>query len=105
MDAPGYQKNLDAAQKSYYCGNKNPHVSAVFTTALLGLAPARSTRASAANHRKSISACRRDDSVTANGNVTSKATHQSVRSIPAFRGCACGEQKSSCEQSALSASS
>jgi hypothetical protein len=31
------------------------------TTALLGLAPARSTRASAANHRESVSACRRDD--------------------------------------------
>src|ERR1700683_2070979 len=39
-------------------------------TALLGLAPARSTRASAANHRKSISACRPDDSVIANESVT-----------------------------------
>jgi hypothetical protein len=28
-----------------------PHVSAVFTTALLGLAPERSTRSPAANHR------------------------------------------------------
>src|ERR1700721_1500071 len=43
-------------------------------TALLGFAPARSTRASAANHRKSISACRRDDLGVANGNVTSKVT-------------------------------
>ncbi len=40
------------------------------TTALLGLAPARSTRASAANHREIISACRHDDSVIANDNVT-----------------------------------
>ena len=39
---------LDAAQKPYYCGIKNPHVSALFTTALLGLAPVRSTRATAA---------------------------------------------------------
>jgi len=37
------------------------HVSAVFTTtALFGLAPLRSTRASAAHHRESISACRPD---------------------------------------------
>jgi hypothetical protein len=39
---------LDAAEKPYYCGSKNPHVSALFTTALLGLAPVRSTRATAA---------------------------------------------------------
>ena len=42
---------LDVAQKPYHSVSRNPHVSAVFTTALLGLAPARSTRASAANHR------------------------------------------------------
>jgi hypothetical protein len=54
---------------------QDPHVSAVFTTALLGHAPARSTRASAANHRESISACRRDDLGVANANVTSKATN------------------------------
>jgi hypothetical protein len=65
---------LDKAQKPYYCVSKNPHVSAVFTTALLGSAPARSTRASAANHRESISACRRDDLGVANVNVTSQAT-------------------------------
>jgi hypothetical protein len=40
-----YRSALDAAQKPYYCGNKSPHVSAVFTTALHGLAPAHSTRA------------------------------------------------------------
>jgi hypothetical protein len=28
-DAPGYQKNLDTAQKPHYCKSKNPHVSAV----------------------------------------------------------------------------
>jgi hypothetical protein len=40
---------LDRAQKPYYCESKNPqHVSALFTTALLGLAPVRSTRATAA---------------------------------------------------------
>jgi hypothetical protein len=48
----GYQKlfflALDTAQKPYYFGNKNPHVSAFFATALLGLAPVRSTRATAA---------------------------------------------------------
>jgi hypothetical protein len=41
-------------------------------TALPGLAPARSTRASAANHRESISACRRDDFGVANVNVHHK---------------------------------
>jgi hypothetical protein len=29
MDALGYQKNLDAAEKPYYCGSKYPDVSAV----------------------------------------------------------------------------
>ena len=53
---------LDAAQENRTTvGNKNPRLRAVFTTALLGLAPASSTRASAVNHRKSISASRRDD--------------------------------------------
>jgi hypothetical protein len=89
---------LDAPQKPYYCGSKNPHVSAVFTTALLGLAPARSTRASAANHRKSISARPHDDSVIANGNVISKRRITPVRSIPAPRGGTRGEQKSMCKQ-------
>lgn len=74
---------LDRSQKPYYCESKNPHVRAVLTTALLGLAPARSTLASAANHGKSISACRRDDLGVANGNATSKVKDHSVRSIPA----------------------
>jgi hypothetical protein len=51
---------LDTTQKPYYFGIKNPRVSAVFTTALLGLASVRSTRASAASHRQLISACQRD---------------------------------------------
>jgi hypothetical protein len=52
---------LDAIPKPYYCGTKKPHVSAVFiTTTLFGLAPMRSTSASAAHHRESISACQPD---------------------------------------------
>jgi hypothetical protein len=43
---------LDTAQKPYYFGSKNSHVSALFTTALLGLAPVRSTRATAAQPPK-----------------------------------------------------
>jgi hypothetical protein len=43
------------------------------TTALLGFAPARSTRASAANHRESISDCPRDNLGVANSKVTSKS--------------------------------
>ena len=42
---------LDKPQKPYYCGSKNSHQRCFTTTALLGLAPALSTRASAA-HRK-----------------------------------------------------
>jgi hypothetical protein len=76
---PGYQKNL--LPLSYGHGPQTVLLSEqVFkrqrrlaTTALLGLAPARSARASAANHRESISACRRDDLGVATGNVTSKA--------------------------------
>ena len=50
----GYQNysfslSLDTAQKSYYFGSKNPYVSAVFATALLGLASVRFP-ATAANH-------------------------------------------------------
>jgi hypothetical protein len=47
--------------KSVLLWDLEPHVSAVFTTtALFGLAPMRSTRASAAHHRESISACQAD---------------------------------------------
>ena len=67
---------MDTAPKPYYFGSKNPHVSAVFTTALLGLAPVRSTRAIAANQRQLISACRRDELGVANCNVTSEVTDQ-----------------------------
>ena len=65
---------MDTAPKPYYFGSKHPHVSAVFTTALLGLASVRSTRATAANHRQLISACRRDELGVANSNVTSEVT-------------------------------
>jgi hypothetical protein len=44
----GYQRIpsvLKTAQKPYYYGSKNPHVSVVFTTALFGPAPERFTRA------------------------------------------------------------
>jgi hypothetical protein len=44
----GYQRFLPFSktpQKPYYYGIKNPHVSAVFTTALFGLAPEHFTRA------------------------------------------------------------
>src|SRR5580693_8762248 len=66
--------SLDTAPKPYYFESRNPHVSAVFTTALLGLASVRSTRATAANHRQLISACRRDELGVANSNVTSEVT-------------------------------
>jgi hypothetical protein len=56
---------LDKVRKPYYVGSKNPHVGAFFTTALLGLAPVRSTRATAAQTPKSMSACRSDESVIA----------------------------------------
>ena len=48
----------------------------LFTTALLGLALVRSTRATAANHRQLISPCGRDELGVANSNVTSEVTDQ-----------------------------
>jgi hypothetical protein len=58
------------------------------TTALPGFAPARSARASAANHRESISVCQNDDSLIANGNVTSKVTDEAFPQYSyAPRGC------------------
>jgi hypothetical protein len=52
---------LDMTQKPYYFEIRNSYVSAVFTTtALFGLAPMRSTRASATYRRESISACQPD---------------------------------------------
>ncbi len=63
--------SLDAAQKPYYCGSKNPQASALFATALLGLAPVPSTRALPPNDRKSMSAYRCDESVIAGSNLTS----------------------------------
>jgi hypothetical protein len=77
----GYQKysfslSLDTAPKPYYFGSRNPHVSAVFTTALLDLASVRSTRATAVKHRQLISALRRDELAGANSNATSEVTGQ-----------------------------
>ena len=47
---------LDTAQKTVLLWEQVPtRQRRLATTALLGLAPARSTRASAVNHRKSIS--------------------------------------------------
>ena len=87
----GYQKllflALDTAPKPYYFGSRNPHVSAVFTTALLDLASVRSTRATAANHRQLISACRRDELGVANSNVTSEVTGQACPRHSACPAC------------------
>jgi hypothetical protein len=78
-------------------------------TALLGLAPVRSARASAANHRDTISACQHDDLVLANRNGKLKATDTSVRGIPAPRKGAPAESRnyrvSSFAMGTLSASS
>jgi hypothetical protein len=63
---------LDTAPKPYYFGSRNPHVSAVFTTALFDLASVCSTRATAANHRQLINACPRDELGVANSNSTSE---------------------------------
>ena len=67
-------QSLDTVPKPYYFESRNPHVSAVFTTALLDLASVRSTRATAANHWQLIGACRRDELVVANSNATSEGT-------------------------------
>ena len=86
----GYQNYfflaLDTAPKPYYFGSKNPHVSAVFTTALLDLASVRSTRATAANHRQS-SALSRDELGVANSNVTSEVTGQACPRHSACPAC------------------
>jgi hypothetical protein len=55
-------------------------------TVLPGFAPAYSARASAANHRESISACRHDDLGVANANVTSKRRITPARRITVSRG-------------------
>jgi hypothetical protein len=100
---------LDTAPKPYYFGGRNPHVSAVFTTALLDLASVRSTRATAVNHRQLISACRRDELGVANSNVTSEVTGQACprhSACPACRGAGRGAPREGDreEQGALSAS-
>jgi hypothetical protein len=70
--------------KTVLLWKQESHVSAVFATALLGLASVRSTRATAANHRQLISACRRDELGVANSNVTSEVTDQAC---PQHSGC------------------
>ena len=69
-------------------------------TALLGLAPVRSARASAANHRETISACQPDDPGVASANVT--VTDHVLPLYPAVRESA---QKIVVKQGTLSASS
>jgi hypothetical protein len=61
---------IDAVQKPYYGESRNKRRRRLATTALPGLAPVRSTRASAATHRESISPCRHADLGVANGKVT-----------------------------------
>jgi hypothetical protein len=102
---------LDTAPKPYYFGSKNPHVSAVFTTALLDLASVRSTRATAANHRQLISACRRDELGVANSDIGSDGSSLSAafrlsRCAPACRGAGRGAPREGAreKQGALSAS-
>jgi hypothetical protein len=64
--------------------------------ALLGLAPVQSARASAANPRESISACRHDDLGVANGKVTIEVTdyacpqHSCARGEPTVRAALLG---------------
>src|ERR1700722_20122837 len=112
---------MDTAPKPYYFGGRNPHVSAVFTTALLGLASVRPTRATAANHPQLISACRRDELGVANSNVTPEVTDhvcpqhcclsRCAPPVPASRGACRGVSRGAPsegargEQGALSASS
>jgi hypothetical protein len=84
---------LDAAPKPYYCESKKICQGRIATMALFGPAPVRSTRALPPTTGKSISACRRDDLVIATVNVTPKRPITPVRSIPAPREGACGEQK------------
>jgi hypothetical protein len=61
---------LDAVQKPYYCESKFKCQRRLATAILLGLAPVRSARASAANRRESITACLQAEVGVANGKVT-----------------------------------
>jgi hypothetical protein len=74
----GYQRNLlslsTPSKNRTTVGLVSKLQRRLATTALLGLAPVRSTRASAANHREGISACRHDDLGVANGKVTIEVT-------------------------------
>jgi hypothetical protein len=81
-------------EKQYYYGSKNPHVSAVFTTAPVWPCTGALYPCTGANHKESISACQRNDLGVATVNVTPKRQITPVRSIPAPRVGACEEQKS-----------
>ena len=79
-----------------YFGSKNPYVSAVFATALLGLVSVRFP-ATAANQWQLVP-CRRDELGVANSNVTSEVTDQTCPH-------SCARAGARGEQGALSASS
>ena len=76
----GYQRNLLSLSLSTPPKNRttvglsSKRRGRLAMTALLGVAPVRSARASAANHWESISACRPDDLGVANGKVTFEVT-------------------------------
>jgi hypothetical protein len=79
----GYQNNflpslpLDTAQKPYYSGSKYPHVSTVLPRRpCLALHRRALPVQTAANHRESISACRRDDLGVANDHVTPSSNNK-----------------------------
>jgi hypothetical protein len=95
-DRHGYQRislsltqSLDTAPKPYYLVSKYPRRSRLATTALLGLAPVLSTRASAANHPESISTCRHADLGVAKQQCEIKASNQACPQ----HSCAREEQK------------
>jgi hypothetical protein len=75
------------------------------TTALLGLALVRSTRASAAHPPGDISACKPDDLGSANAKVTTVMDYACPLHGCGREGAACGEQNERPKQGALSASS
>src|ERR1700677_4879316 len=66
----GKDSPLCPVQKPYYCGDKIQTSGLSATRTLLGLAPVLSTRASAAHHRESISACQPANLGAANDEVT-----------------------------------
>jgi hypothetical protein len=96
---------LKTPKNPYYYGSKNSHVRAALNDGPVWPCTGALNTCTAANHRESISACRRDDLGVATVNVTRKRRITPVRSIPAPRGSACGERKSQPKKGAPSASS